>query len=125
MHPFMYDGTMHDFGTMQLGTAAAFSCRVNGANNLGEVAGTCIPDNATPYGIQGTPFYLDGLAGQPAFINVNTMLHANADATNTAIKPYRFGTVTDIDDQHEITLMGVNKLGSQGAFIASKPAYHP
>jgi len=125
-HPFMYDGTVHDFGTMQLAAAPAFSCRVNAANNLGEMAGTCIPDNATPFGIQGTPFFIDGAAPQPAFINVNSMLHANADSTNKSIKPYRFGNVTSIDDQHEITLIAVNnKTAAQAAFIASKPAYNP
>lgn len=124
-HPFMYDGTVHDFGTMQLAASPAFSCRVNAANNLGEMAGTCIPDNATPFGIQGTAFFINGVAAQPSFINVNSMLHANADASNSAIKPYRFGTVTGIDDQHEITLIGVNKAAAQAAFLASKPAYNP
>jgi hypothetical protein len=126
MHPFMWDGTMHDFGTMTLANGQkAFSCRVNRPNNLGELAGSCIPSSSIPYGVQGSAFYINAVAPTPVFIDVNAMLHANADSTNSFIKPYVFGTVTSIDDQHEITMIAVNKTGSQGGFIASKPAYNP
>ena len=126
MHPFLYDGTVHDFGTMTLASGVpAYSCRVNRPNNIGEVAGSCIPNSATPYGVQGTAFYIDAIAATPTFINLNAAIHANADSTNSTVKPYTFGTATSIDDQHEISLIGLNKTASQGAFIVSKPAYNP
>ena len=125
-HPFLFDGTVHDFGTMTLGSSQpAFGCRVNRPNNLGEMVGSCIPNNTTPYGIQGTAFYIDAAAATPAFINLDVSLHANGDVTVPAVKPYTFGTGTSIDDQHEVTLIGLNKTGTQAAFIASKPAYNP
>ena len=126
MHPFLFDGAVHDFGTMILPSASpAFSCRVNRPNNLGELVGSCIPNNTTPYGVQGTPFYINVVAVTPTFINLNASLHANADVTNSTVKPYNFGTATSIDDQHEIAVIGLNKTGAQAAFIASKPAYNP
>jgi hypothetical protein len=126
IHPFLFDGSVHDFGTMVLPTASlAFSCRVNRPNNLGELVGSCIPNNTTPYGVQGTPFYIDAIAATPTFINLNASLHANADVTNPTVKPYNFGTATSIDDEHEIAVIGLNKSASQGAFIISKPAYNP
>ena len=103
----------------------AFGCRVTHPNNLGEVVGSCIPNNATPYGVQGTPFYLDTKASTPTFIDLNASLHANANATNAPIKAFTFGVATSIDDQHEITLNAVNKGGTQAAFVASAPAYNP
>ncbi|HXJ03144.1 MAG TPA: hypothetical protein VNH44_18135 [Micropepsaceae bacterium] len=126
MHPFLYDGTVHDFGTMTLASGVpAFSCRVNRPNNIGELAGSCIPNSTTPYGVQGTAFYINATASTPTFINLNASIHANCDITNSTVKPYVFGTATSIDDQHEIALIAVNKTGSQAAFIASKPAYNP
>jgi hypothetical protein len=126
MHPFLFDGAVHDFGTMLLPSAVlAYSCRVNRPNNLGELVGSCIPNGATPYGVQGTAFYIDATAATPTFINLNASLHTNADITNATVKPYSFGTATSIDDQHEVALIGMNKSLSQAAFIASKPAYNP
>jgi len=61
-HPFIFNGTsLVDFGTMVLASTGqpAFGCRVNRPNSLGEVAGSCIPDNATPYGVSGAAFYID------------------------------------------------------------------
>jgi hypothetical protein len=126
VHPFMYDGSVHDFGTMILPTSShAFSCRVNRPNNLGELVGSCIPNNTTPYGVQGTAFYINAVAATPTFINLNASLHANADSTNPTLAPYNFGTATSNDDEHEIAVIGINKTGAQAAFIASKPAYNP
>jgi len=120
-HPFMFDGSLHDFGTM----GGAYACRVNRPNNLGQVVGTCVPNATTPIGIQGKPFYLNTVAATPAFVNLNTQIHANADATNAAVKAYTLGTASSIDDQQEITVMGLNKTAAQAAFIVSQPAYLP
>ncbi|HEX3487408.1 MAG TPA: hypothetical protein VHT51_20295 [Micropepsaceae bacterium] len=126
IHPFIYDGTVHDFGTMTLtGGLPAYSCRVNRPNGLGEMVGSCIPNNSTPYGVQGTAFYINGAATTPTYINLNASIHANNDVTNSAVKAYIFGTATSIDDQHEISLIAMNKTAAQAAFIASKPAYNP
>jgi uncharacterized membrane protein len=125
-HPFLFDGSVHDFGTMLLGPGVhAFSCRVNRPNSVGEMVGSCIPNNTTPYGVQGIAFYIDAAAASPAFINLNAAIHASGDVTNSAVKPYTLGTATSIDDQHEITLIGLNKTAAQSAFIISKPAYNP
>jgi hypothetical protein len=125
-HPFLYDGTVHDFGTMKLpGGLPAYSCRVNRPNNIGELVGSCIPNSATPYGVQGTAFYINAVATTPAFINLTAAIHANADSTNSTVKPFTFGTATSIDDQHEIALIGVNKTAAQAAFLVSTPAYNP
>jgi hypothetical protein len=103
----------------------AFSCRVNRPNSVGEMVGSCIPNNTTPYGVQGIAFYIDAAAASPAFINLNAAIHASGDVTNSAVKPYTLGTATSIDDQHEVTLIGLNKTLAQSAFIVSKPAYNP
>jgi len=103
---------------------------VNKPNNLGELVGTCIPDNSTQYNIDnGFAFYLDTNAASPAFIDLNAALHANADSTIPTIKKYVFATGTSIDDQHEVTLNS-RKTGAGGGaatviYLASKPAYNP
>jgi hypothetical protein len=131
-HPFMYDGALHDYGVMTLASTSqpAFGCRVNKPNNLGELVGTCIPDNTTQYSIEaGFAFYLDSNAGSPAFIDLNTALHANANGPIPSIKKYIFATATSIDDQHEVTLNS-RKTGSGGGaptvvWLTSKQAYNP
>jgi hypothetical protein len=126
MHPFLYDGSLHDFGTMLLpGGANAFSCRANRPNRLGELAGSCVPNASVPFGGQGTAFYINTIAATPTFVNLNASLHANADVTISTIKAYSFGTATSIDDEHEITFIAINKTASQAAWIASQAAYLP
>jgi len=130
-HPFLFDGaTMTDYGTMTLASTgqAAFGCRVNRPNNLGELAGSCIPNNATPYGVGGAAFYIDTNSGSPAFVDVNAAIHANADANTAGLAPYTMGSVTSIDDADEITLMGVKLVAgvpNLAAFLVSKPGYNP
>ena len=130
-HPFLFDGTnMVDFGVMTLASThqPAFGCRVNRPNNLGELAGSCIPNNTTPYGVGGAAFYIDSNSGSPAFIDVNAAVHANADATTSGLAPYTMGSVTSIDDADEITLMGVKLVSgvpNLAAFLVSKPGYNP
>lgn len=124
IHPFIANGTsVTDFGTMN----GAFGCRVNRPNNLGEVAGSCIPDASTPYGVNGTAFFIDAANGG-AYVNVDTAMHANADASTPGLKDYKIGSVTSIDDAHEITVMAVRANAgnsSVAGFLASKPAYNP
>lgn len=130
-HPFIFNGTnLVDFGTMTLASTGqpAFGCRVNRPNSFGELAGSCIPDNATPYGVSGAAFYIDAAGASPQFVDVNAAVHANADVTAPVIKPYTIGSVTAIDDQHEITFMAVKIVSGVpniAAFLASKPAYNP
>ena len=128
-HPFLFDGTnLTDFGTMTIAGQPAFGCRVNRPNNLGELAGSCIPNNTTPYGVSGAAFYLDATSASPVFVNVNAAIHANSDANTTGLAPYKIGTVTSIDDAHEITVMGSRVIaGTIGltAFLVGKPAYNP
>ncbi|HVV74215.1 MAG TPA: hypothetical protein VHI52_22450, partial [Verrucomicrobiae bacterium] len=79
-HPFLFDGTnLVDFGTMVLASTGtpAFGCRVNRPNNLGELAGSCIPDNNTHYGAGGSAFYLNAESPTPAYIDVNAAIHAS------------------------------------------------
>lgn len=129
-HPFLFDGTNTiDFGTMVLASTGrpAFGCRVNRPNNLGELAGSCIPDGSTPYGIGGTAFYLNAVGTTPAFVDVDAAVHANADASTTGLKPYHLGTVSSLDDQDEITVMGsktVSGVTSLSAFLIAKPGYN-
>ena len=130
-HPFLFDGASTiDFGTMVLASTGrpAFGCRVNRPNNLGELAGSCIPDGATPYGVGGTAFYLNAVGTAPAFVDVDAAIHSNADATTTGLKPYHLGTVSSLDDQDEITVMGSKTVGgntSLSAFLIAKPGYNP
>ena len=129
-HPFLFNGTsLVDFGTMTLASTGqpAFGCRVNHANNVGEVAGSCIPDSSTAYGVGGKAFYIDTI-GAATYVDVNAAIHANADAAVPAVKPYALGSVTGIDDQHEITVMGVKFISGTpniAAFLVAKPAYNP
>jgi len=130
-HPFLFDGTtMVDFGTMVLASTGqpAYGCRVNRPNNLGEMAGSCIPNSATPYGVSGAAFFIDATATTPTFVDVNAAIHATSDASTPQIKPYVMGSVTSIDDDHEITVMGMKIQGGQAneaAFLASKITYNP
>ncbi|HKQ43986.1 MAG TPA: hypothetical protein VJS47_01200 [Rhizomicrobium sp.] len=130
-HPFLFDGTnLVDFGTMVLASTGqpAFGCRVTKPNSFGELVGSCIPDGATPYGVNGAAFYLDAASASPAFIDVNAAVHANVDDAVPTLKPFKMGTVTAIDDQHEITFMGFKMLAGSpvmAAFLATKPAYNP
>jgi hypothetical protein len=130
-HPFIFNGTnLVDLGVMNMpGTSTpAFGCRVNRPNNLGELAGSCIPNNATPYGVSGAAFYIDATAASPVFVDVNAAIHANADANTTGLAPYTIGSVTSIDDAHEISVMAVKFVSGTpnlAAFLASKPAYNP
>ncbi len=121
-HPFIYDGAaLQDLGVM----GTSFGCRVNGANNLGELVGSCIPNNVTSYGLAGSAFYIDAAAVTPAFIDVNASIHTTSNVAVPGVKPYRMGSVTAIDDAHEITVMGSKTDGSTAGFIAFKPAYNP
>ena len=128
-HPFLFDGAnLTDFGTMTIAGQPAFGCRVNRPNNLGELAGSCIPNNTTPYGVGGAAFYLDTGSATPAFVDVNAAIHANADANTAGLAPYKIGSVTSIDDAHEIAVMAVKIAAGTpnlAAFLASKPAYNP
>ncbi|HKY19214.1 MAG TPA: hypothetical protein VJL82_09800 [Rhizomicrobium sp.] len=130
-HPFLFNGvSLVDFGTMVLPSTGlpAYGCRVNRPNSLGELAGSCIPDNSTPYGVGGAAFYLDAASASPVFVDVNAAIHANADASTPGLAPYTIGSVTSIDDQHEITVMAVKLVSGTpniAAFLASKPAYNP
>jgi hypothetical protein len=130
-HPFLFNGTsLVDFGTMVMPSTGqhAFGCRVNRPNNLGELAGSCVADGSTQYGVNGAAFYLDATSASPVFVDVNAAIHANADANTAGLAPYTMGSVSSIDDAHEITVMGV-KIASGtpnlAAFLVSKPAYNP
>jgi hypothetical protein len=129
-HPFLFDGTnLTDFGTMVLASThqPAFGCRVNRPNNDGQLAGSCIPNNATPYGVGGSAFFLDATSGSPAYIDVDAALHANSPGL-LSIKGFVMGSVTSIDDGAEITLIGTKatKTGTiTASFMASKAAYNP
>lgn len=124
MHPFIANGTtVTDFGTM----GGAFGCRVTKPNNLGEIGGSCIPDSATPYGVGGTAFFIDA-AGGGSYVDVNAALHANADANTSGLSTYHIGSLTSVDDAHEITVMASRTVSgntSIAGFLASKPAYNP
>jgi hypothetical protein len=125
-HPFFYNGTiLHDYGVVNMGASPAYGCRVNSANNLGEIVGGCIADSSATYGPSGASFFIDTEAASPALVDLNATLHANANSTNTAIRGYLFGTATGIDDQHEIVLNAVKSTGVTAIFIASKQAYNP
>jgi hypothetical protein len=133
VHPFLFDGA----NVIDLMTTAAtgafqyyFGCQVAIPNNLGEVVGTCIPDQYTPYTNvpAAIPFYLDMLAGTPTFVDLNDAIHTNEDDVINGIRAYRFGIATSIDDQHEVTLVAVtfqNNKPIQASFLASKSAYNP
>jgi len=129
-HPFLFDGTsLKDFGTMTLASTghAAFGCRVNRPNNLGELVGSCIPDNATPYGVNGSAFYLNAVSPTPTYVGVNATLRATS-ASVTAISGFVMGTASSIDDEHEITMIGAKTTKAStivGAFVASQDAYNP
>jgi hypothetical protein len=120
-HPFMFDGTLHDFGVM----GSSYACRSNRPNNLGQVVGSCIPNASTAFGVKGSAFYIDTVSATPVFVDLNASIHAKADTTNPTVKPYTFGTATSIDNQQEIVVLGLNKTNSQGNFIASQPGYLP
>jgi hypothetical protein len=130
IHPFLYNGTdITDFSTMVLASTGqpAFGCRANRPNNLGELVGSCIKDDSVGYGASGTAFYLNAFSASPAFIDVNAAIHASSDASTPAIKKYSIGTASSIDDQHEITVMGLQIKGTAGkvaAFLASKATYN-
>jgi len=130
-HPFLFNGAnLVDFGTMVLASTGqpAFGCRVNRPNNLGELAGSCIANNSTQYGVNGAAFYLDATSASPAFVDVNATIHANADANTAGLAPYIMGSVSSIDDAHEITVMGfklVSGTPNLAAFLVAKPAYNP
>jgi len=132
-HPFLFDGsnvtdflTMTPFGASQ----PSFGCRVNRPNNLGEVVGTCVPDENTTYSdtANATAFYLNTLAASPAYIDINHALHSNEDATIPGIKKYNFGIASSIDDEDELTLIGLRFVSGnpdQASFLAVKSAYNP
>jgi uncharacterized membrane protein len=128
-HPFLFDGTnLTDYGTMTLASGhAAYGCRVNRPNDLGQLAGSCIPDNATNYGAGGTAFFIDTTSGTPAYIDVNAAIHAHNPAL-ASIKGYVMGSVSSIDNDGEITLMGnktTKAATTLSGFLASKAAYNP
>ena len=128
IHPFVFDGsTVTDLGTMTLASTGqpAYGCRVNRPNNLGELVGTCIANSAGPYGVTGEAFYINATGGG-SFIDLNTVVHSRQDTVVTAIKPYTLGTASSIDDEHEVTLVGVKIVGgvaSRASFLISKDAY--
>lgn len=128
-HPFLFDGTnLVDFGTMIIAGQPAFGCRVNRPNNLGELAGSCVPNSTTPYGPAGKAFYLNAVASFPVFVDVNAGIHASSDSNTTGLGAYNLGSVSAIDDQHEITVMGYRILNGapvSAAFLATKAAYNP
>jgi hypothetical protein len=129
-HPFLFNGTdLVDFGTMVLSTTgqAAYGCRVNRPNGLGELAGSCIANNTTDYGVSGIAFYLNPLAASPAFVDVNAAIHLTSDVSTPAIKKFVMGTVSSIDDEHQITVIGMRVVGTKAkvaAFLASQVTYN-
>ena len=129
-HPYLYNGTdTIDFGTMILASTGqpAFGCRVSRPNNLGELAGSCIADGTTGYGVAGAAFYLNTQSVTPTYIDVNAAIHATSDTATPALKRFRMGTVSSIDDQHEITVMGLMTAGGKAkvaAFLVSQVAYN-
>lgn len=133
VHPFLFDGSnVIDL----LATAATgafqyyFGCQVAIPNNLGEVVGTCIPDQYTPYTAApaDVAFYLNMLAPTPTFVDLNDAIHVNEDNVINGVRAYHFGVATSIDDQGEVTLIGVTYINSkpvQAGFLANKSAYNP
>jgi hypothetical protein len=118
-HPFMFDGeTLNDYGTMN----GAYGCRVNRPNNLGELVGTCIPNSGVPYGVTGTAFYINTQAASPTFLDLNASIRAINGITD-----YNFGSATSIDDEEELTVVGIrfaaNGSASRAAFLAESCSY--
>ena len=128
IHPFVFDGTnITDLGTMTLVSTGqpAFGCRVNRPNNLGEMVGTCIPNATTPYGVGGESFYINATGGG-SFVNLNAIVHSREDTVVTTIKPFSLGTASSIDDEDEVTLVGVkvvSGVATRASFLISKDAY--
>jgi len=108
-----------------------YGCQVAIPNNIGELAGACIPDQFTPYNNPetGTPFYINAALVTPAFVDLNDTIHLNQDGVNPGIRPYRLGIATSIDDEGEVSLIGTTfSTGgkeSQASFIANKSSYNP
>ena len=132
VHPIMFDGsTVTDFFASATGEFAFdFGCQIGSPNNLGEVVGTCIPDQFTPYDspTTGIPFYLNMLSGTPTFLNLGDTIHANEDASIPGINGYRFSVGTAIDDQDEVLVDGatlINGKISEASFLVRKNAYNP
>jgi hypothetical protein len=122
-HPFKAVGsTVTDYGL----PTGAYSCRANNPNHLGQIVGACITSTATSFG-GGTAFYLDTTAATPAYLDLNADLHAKNDATNPTYKNYVYVTASSIDDEDEITVMGIStsKTGTiqRAGFLAEPGSY--
>ena len=134
IHPFLFNGpSVVDLLTTFATGAFQFDygCQVAIPNNIGELAGACIPDQFTPYNNPetGTPFYINAALVTPAFVDLNDTIHLNQDGVNPGIRPYRLGIATSIDDEGEVSLIGTTfSTGgkeSQASFIANKSSYNP
>jgi hypothetical protein len=122
-HPFIAKGgTIDDLGLL----TGEYSCRVNIPNHLGELVGACIPNGTTAFGA-GKSFYINAEAATPAFVDLNADLHAMNDAANPTYKNYVYTTASSIDDEHEITVMGIltahNGSITRAGFLAEPGVY--
>jgi hypothetical protein len=133
VHPYLLNGTTLTDAMTTWATGIfqfQFGCQVSIPNNLGEVCGTCLPDQFAPYdnASVGVPFYLNMLAGSPSFLHLGDAIHASQDAGLPNFQQYRLGVATSIDDQGEVTLTGatlINGKAIPAAFLANKSAYIP
>ena len=128
-HPFLFDGTnVTDFGVMTLVSTGqpAYGCRAAAVNGNGEIAGSCTANATDTYANAVSGFYINATGVSPAFVDLNTKLHATMDSLNAKIKPYKFTNATSVDDQQEITLTGKKTTKSSQtltSFVVSKNAY--
>jgi hypothetical protein len=136
-HPFVFDGTtLTDLFTQagaftgpksgSFATTPPYSCRVNHANDLGELIGTCIATSSSPYNVTAKAFYINAQPAAGATVeDLNATLHANFDATIFGFKGYNWGLGLAIDDEHEIVFEGVtgSNLANRAAWIAEPAAY--
>ncbi len=108
-HPFVEQGgVVNDLGLMMNAATGQpnYSCRVDIPNHLGELVGACIPTSTAPYGT-GTAFYINALASTPAYLDLNADLHAVNDGSEPQYKTYAYTIASSIDDEHEITVLGI------------------
>jgi hypothetical protein len=101
-------GVVNDLGLMMNAATGQpnYSCRVDIPNHLGELVGACIPTSTAPYGT-GTAFYINALASTPAYLDLNADLHAVNDGSEPQYKTYAYTIASSIDDEHEITVLGI------------------
>jgi hypothetical protein len=141
-HPFVFNGTsVVDLGTMNMasnGGAPAYGCRVERPNFIGELVGSCITNLNNAYGASPTApttttaFYINAEAASPSFLDANASIHTIDNAGTSGLKPYQIYKITSIDDESEITFLGVKygsgTTGTQenvASFLASKQGYNP